>query len=73
MKPGDESEVRQVEEAPHWHPPVLGDLRKEMQTARCGNDEKESFLFQRGEKEKTEECAELTVVEELQLLRGKNI
>lgn len=52
MKLGDESEVRQVEEAPHWPPPVLGDSRKEKQTARCGDAERESFLFRSFRKKK---------------------
>lgn len=29
MQLGDESEVRQVEEAPQWHPPVLGLAEKD--------------------------------------------
>lgn len=37
LKLRDESEVRQVEEAPHWHPPVLGDSWQETQAARCGD------------------------------------
>lgn len=44
MQLGDESEVRQVEESPQWHPPVLG-LAEKMQIARCGDDGKESFLL----------------------------